>query len=134
MKAVSLGLLVVIIGPSISHAQAIREGHFSSSALPQVTLPQVRVPQVQLPSSGYSSGSVTSELNDYLSQSIILPPPAYPPDTPVLQEASPYPPCAFCTRGLDPNDNPGEDLPRYEEMNTEVDPIPPFMAVPEAAD
>jgi hypothetical protein len=58
--------------------------------------------------------------------------PSLPPDGPVLRNASPYPPCAFCYRGLDPSENPAQDLPTYEEMNPNTDPVPPWYPVPMA--
>jgi hypothetical protein len=53
---------------------------------------------------------------------------------PTFEEASPFPPCAFCPKGLDPSQNPADDLLRYEEMNPEMSPeterLPRWEGVP----
>jgi hypothetical protein len=51
-----------------------------------------------------------------------------PPAGPAFEQASPLPPCAFCSSGLDPTENPGSDLQTYEELNPNVDKLPPWEA------
>jgi hypothetical protein len=112
-------LLAVLIVPASADSRAVREGRSPSNYVP--------TPSTK------SGGTGKGYTGGYTGFTPLLIPDSMPePDVyPRFESASPYPPCAFCNGGFDPSDNPAADLPRYEEMNPNTDPIPPsWYAVP----
>jgi hypothetical protein len=62
---------------------------------------------------------------DHPAPMVILP---SPPKGPAFEPASSWPPCAFCSRAINPMDNPANDLMRYEDMNPTIMPVRPNLA------
>jgi hypothetical protein len=117
MKTIFLTLFYVTLLSSGAYSQtgAIREGSRGGSTY---------IPPRSSGSGGYGSGSqLYIPPPDY---SDLLPSAGFDPtyNGPVFENASPFPPCAFCENGPYPYDyeNPAGDLPTYEEMNPNIDP------------
>jgi hypothetical protein len=90
--------------------------------------------------SGVSLANYAGPPSPVLPPASSLPPPmsvpqSMPASGPAFERASPFPPCAYCTSpGQAVTDHPFNDLPRYEEMNPNTDPVGRTEAVPESAE
>jgi hypothetical protein len=123
MKSVLCGVLTAAFLTSVA-----LPGYAQTGAIVEGRSPQNYVP----PSGG--NPYLPNSSNRYYDPGPVVIDTTPPPSGPAFENASPYPPCAFCSTAPDPTENPAGDASTYREMNPDTDPVGRTEAEPMAPD